>query len=122
MNMCDNSNSTFHDTLHVTYNESTKILPTKCECWIHSKGKISVTLNDARLGVKQLKTCSSASLKINSETFKCEENNTTFGSMFKEKTNINGPSVYILLTLNSTSSPAMVWLKIEPIGNMFVLL
>lgn len=114
MNMCDNSNRTFHDTLHVMYNESATILPTKCECWIDSKGKISVTLNDARLRVKRVNACSSASLKVNGVTFKCEENTTTFGSIFQKKTNINSPYSYILLTLNSTSSPAMVWLKIEP--------
>ena len=121
MNMCDNSKSTFNDTLHVTYNQSATILPTKCECWIFSNDKISVTLNDARLGVKQLKACSSATLKINSETFKCEENNHNCGSIFQKKINITSPHIYILLTLNSTSCPAMVWLKIEPTGNMFVL-
>ena len=117
--MCESNNRMFNETLHLMYNVSATTSATRCECWI--AGKFSVTLNDLRLSVKHLNTCSSASLKINSKLFKCEETNTSFGSIYQRKILFNVAVGYILLTLNSTSSPTMVWLKIEPTGNLCVI-
>ena len=114
MGMCENSHRTVKDTLHLMYHVSATTSATRCECRI--VGKFSVTLNDLRLSVKHLNTCSSAILKINSNLFKCEENITSFGSVYQRKILSNFAIVYMLLTLNSTSSPTMVWLKIEPTG------
>ena len=114
MNLCDNSYRSFNDTLHLIFTESPTISTTSCDCWIY--GKFSVTLNDVRLGVKEQTACSSASLRINSKSFQCKENNTNFGSVFRKKILFNSQLVYILLTLHSTSSPTMVWLKIDPKG------
>lgn len=119
MDLCDNIKTSFNDTLHLRYIESS-ILETKCQCYID--GTVSVTLNDVRLNIKQLNACSSASLKINSIKFQCKKKKPDLGSIFQRKILSNDPYVYILLTLNSASSPAMVWLKIEPTGNLIVLI
>ena len=119
MDMCDTSNMSFIETLHLMYKHSAKISATKCECHIH--GNFSVALNDVRLGVNQLNTCSSARLQINNNLFKCEENVVNFGALFQTMSEFNSPFAYILMTLDSTSSLTTAWLKIEPTGNLFEL-
>ena len=119
MNLCNNSYRRFKDTLHLIYNGSAILSATRCECWIN--GHFSVTLNDLRLSVKHLNACSSASLRINSEWFKCMENIPYLGSIFHRKILLNPDYAYILLNMQSTSSPTMIWLQIDPTGNLFVL-
>ena len=91
-----------------------------CQCFI-KEGEFRIYAIDIRLRSPDGDTCSLAKLQVNSHTYKCDEENSTFSSAFN--TEIGGllPRGFISLTKPRLNGQfQMTWLRVQPYGMTFI--
>ena len=115
VNPCAATTSHYNTSFHLKI-EDPLSLYNDCQCFIKD-GEFRIYSVDIRLQSPDNDTCSLAKLQVNSETYKCDADSSTFGSVFNTEAGGLLPRGFVSLTKPRLNGQfQMAWLIIKPTG------